>query len=240
MTYVISTRNRYEAQDKIKKKVMKVKEFLDANKMLINLTKTEIVEVMVRQKQTRLEGSKPQLLVTKRDRTIKVITAKEQCRLLGMNISQNANWKDHLEGGEKLLLPALRYLIGTLSHLSPNIPPKSCLLLANGLIISRIIYCIQIWGGLPADQARSVQTLMNKCACVVTGKSRRTSTRILMEECRWLYFDEVAQYHSLLMLWKVLWLSVPYFLAKRLKLDDNYKVKGEEGRIVTTKRAFRE
>ena len=49
-TVVISTDNRFEAQSKIVSIIDSVKTFLTANSLSLNLGKTEIVEIMVRQK----------------------------------------------------------------------------------------------------------------------------------------------------------------------------------------------
>ena len=56
-TYLVSTRTRYEAQVKITKNIDKIKTYLDSNSLSINLGKTEILEIVVRQKQTRITGS---------------------------------------------------------------------------------------------------------------------------------------------------------------------------------------
>ena len=91
-TIVIVTRNRFEAQNRIIVIVDRIKTFLDANSLSLNLGKTEILETMVRQKRIHLSGNPPQLSVTKPDGTLKVILAKDLCRLLGANINRDASW----------------------------------------------------------------------------------------------------------------------------------------------------
>ena len=108
-TVVITTRNRFEAQERVIEIVRRAKSFLSSNALSINLGKTEIVESMVRQKRVLLPGNPPQLSVLKPDLTLKVIVAKDHCRLLGANISKDATWTHHLETGEKPLckIPAI-------------------------------------------------------------------------------------------------------------------------------------
>ena len=95
------------------------------------------MEIMTWQKRARLDGNPPQITV-KPDGMLKLITASDSIRLLGANLHKDMIWKSHLETGEKVILPALRSTIGALKFISHNIPVKSCLLLANGLIISKI------------------------------------------------------------------------------------------------------
>ena len=62
-------------------------------------------------------------------------------------MQDDLTWRGHLELGEKSLLPILRSKIGALKLLSRNIPYKGRLYLANGLIISHLVYLIPVWGG---------------------------------------------------------------------------------------------
>ena len=113
----------------------------------MNSDKTTICETMICQKRAKITGQPPIMQVL--DKTGKETTLKalEHTRILGMNIQRNLTWGAHLETGERALLPELRRKLGGLNHLSHHLPRKSRLILANGVIISRISYLIQIWGG---------------------------------------------------------------------------------------------
>ena len=158
---------------------------------------------MVRQKRVNIPGFPPQLTVVKPDGSIKVIETKEQCRLLGANINRDATWKHQIELGDKPVLKGLRSVIGALSHVSVHMSVKYRLLLANGLFMSKLLYLLPMWGNLPQKDSKKFQGLMNKCARMVLGCSRKTRTRKLMEGCNWLYFRELVSHHSLIQLYKI-------------------------------------
>ena len=238
-TFVITTNNRFETQDKIVSMIEKIKTFLDSNSLAINLGKTEIVEIMVRQKRVRIRGPPPQLSVTKPDGTLKIIVAKESCKLLGANLNRDATWSHHLHTGEKPLLAACRSTLGAITHISHSLPTASRLLLANGLLISRILYLLPMWGGLNRREAKRIQVLLNKCARMVLGKSRRTRTRTLMVACKWLYFLELVKYHSLLIMWKLVHLNVPSHLRSKIVVTQDNLIESTEGRIQTSRMSFR-
>ena len=181
-------KNRFQAHDRVSVIIDRVKNFLASNSLALNLGKTEIVECMVRQKRVHTRGSVKQITIQKPDGSLKVITAKDSCRLLGGNINLDANRKHHLNLGEKPLMKNLRSILGVLTHLSPNLPMKSRLLLANGLFFSRLLYLLPVWGGIPQREANRIQRLINKCARVVLGKGRKTRTRALLVGCDWFYF----------------------------------------------------
>ena len=237
-TVVISTRSRFRAQEKVIAITDRVKNFLTANSLSLNLGKTEIVECMVRQKRVSLPGTSPQLSVTKPDGSLKVISAKDSCRLLGGNINKDANWSHHLVGGEKPLLNSLRSILGVLAHLSSNLPQKSRLLLANGLFLSRLLYLLPMWGGLPSKDIKCIQSLMNKCARTVLGKSRRTRTRALMLGCGWLYFRELIKFHSLVLMFKIIKSKTPVNLWNRLNVSADGKINISPGRLKISRNSF--
>ena len=238
-TFTITTKTRHQAQDKITDNIRKLKTYLDSNSLSINLGKTEIIEVMVRQKRARIGGTPPQLAVQTPEGNLKVILAKKSCRLLGGNLNMDGNWNHQMEKGLKPLLPNLRSAIGSLSHISQHLPRACRLLLANGLILSRILYLIQMWGGLTKKHSKTIQTLMNKTARIVTGLPRATRSRKLMEECGWLYFGELVTYHSLLTLWSLLYHKTPYHLSTKVSLDQDLFAVTSVARISTSRNSFR-
>ena len=238
-TVVITTTTRFDAQERVITIIERVKSFLSSNSLSLNLGKTEIVETMVRQKRARLPGNPPQLSVQKPDGTFKVILAKDSCRLLGANINKDANWNHLLELGEKPLCKSLRSTLGMLTHLAKHLPQKSRLLLANGLFMSRLLYLLPMWGGLPLKDTKKIQTMMNKCARMVLNRSRRTRTRDLMVGCGWLYMSELVKYHSSVQMYKIINLNKPENLRNKLIVDRKLHVEVSPGCLKISRDSFR-
>ena len=179
-TLLVISKDRFTAQEILNTKIPKIKEYMDANALTINLGKAEILEIMVRQKRAHQTSAPPQMTVTNPDGSIKHISASSSIRLLGANLNSDMTWTHHIDRGEKALLPTLRMKLGAITHIARNLPIKSRLLLVNGLIISRVIYLIQMWGGATKRDVTKFQTFLNKCARMITGKPRKTRTRDLM------------------------------------------------------------
>ena len=95
-----------------------------------------------------------------------------------------------------------------------------------------------MWGGLPKKDISKFQVLINKSARIITGRPRKTRTRILMQECNWLYFEEMVEFQSLLALWKMTRLGVPYHLSKAVTMNDNNYVSTAPGRIAIVRNSF--
>ena len=194
---------------------------------------------MVRQKRARLPGLPPQLTVQKPDLTLKVITAKDSVRLLGANICKDATWSHQLHVGEKPILTNLRSTLGLITHIGKHMPMKSRLLLANGLFLSKLIYLLPMWGGIGSRDAKKIQVLINKCARMVLGRSRKTRTRTLIEGCQWLYFRELVLFHSIVQMYKIVHIGSPATIRKKLTILPDKRIEIVPGRLKITRDSFK-
>ena len=233
-TFIISRKTRPELQDKITENMKKIKTFLNNNDLTVNESKTKILELMVKQKRTKIKGIQPELVTKDENGEDLVIKPGMSIRILGGNFHRNLSWSAHLEVGELPLLPTLRKRLGALKHLSKGIPKKCRLILANGFIMSKIIYLIPLWGGTYTKQMGKVQTIMNMTARWITDDSRRTKTSILMEKCKWFNIKELIKYHSVIAIWKILKTGKPEHLRDRIKLDNDGLMLDRNPRLQTT------
>ena len=194
---------------------------------------------MVPQKKCRIAGSLPMLTVTETSGEVKLIEAQQHIHLLGGNIQNNMSWKAHLIDGEKAVIPTLRRRLGSLKHIASQLPRKSRQTLANGLISSRIHYLVQVWGGAHNKFLNKMQTILNKLARFVCNANRRTSTRSLMEQCKWMYIRESIDYFSLISMWNYKWRGIPHHFSFKIELGPNDTLVMAPARILTLYRSHR-
>jgi hypothetical protein len=99
-------------------------------------------------------------------------------------------------------------------------------MIANGIVISRIIYVIQVWGGTNEYLLKMLQVLQNKAARFVTKLDIFTSHKKLLQQCGWLSVKQLVEYHSLVLIFKTKLEEKPAFLNKTLFLQKfNYKTR---------------
>ena len=86
----------------------RMEQYLNDNELIINSSKTHILECMIHQKKGRTKGDPPHLVVPdpKNPGQMVNITDKTSIRILGSNIQSNMNWDSHLTGGDRAILPA--------------------------------------------------------------------------------------------------------------------------------------
>ena len=98
---------------------------------MINESKTALIKIMNKQKRSKMKGETLKLEVLDEDLSNVTLAPKDDIRLLGINV---------VNGEEKNLLPQLRKQLGILKHFAPEMNPASRKTLAEGTIISRILY----------------------------------------------------------------------------------------------------
>ena len=118
--FQISGNNRNRNQDSIENIFWVIKDFLNANGLLVNESKTRLVEFMSYQKRTKTRGVPPDLTIQEevKDRQgrtriqDKLITDSGECKMLGLRLKNSQTWDAHLNTGYKAVLPGLRRQIG--------------------------------------------------------------------------------------------------------------------------------
>ena len=176
--------------------------------------------MVYQKKKIRLTGAPPTLQTLDSKGNPKTVENTENCRILGLQIQNDLGWRAHI-GQEKPLLSSLRQKMGQIKFLGKSVPRKGKLLLINSLLISKIIYSIQIYGCMTDNHEKKIHTIMNRAARFICNASKRTNTMKLMTSCKWLSFREMVKYHSLILLWKITRLGKPDILAHKFTLDEN-------------------
>ena len=146
-TFVTAQKTRPENQVKIIEKLETISDFMTSNQLSINQSKTQLIEHMVKQKRAKQKTTPPELNITMNNGEKKKIENSKYCRLLGLNIQNDLSWKTQIESGAKALIPTLRKRLGCLKRVGQHIPRSGKLVLANGLLLSKIIYMLPVWGG---------------------------------------------------------------------------------------------
>ena len=194
----------------IEDKFLKLKMFLNANGLQMNDSKTTLTEYMSCQKRAKSQGIPPELTVTVLEKGVmvdKLIVDSPISRTLGINLENNLGWTGHLQTGKKTLLPSIRRQIGALSSQKETVSRKGKLQLVNALILSRISYLICVWGNSAENVKKKVQIVQNMAGQFVTGQGRRTRQVDILKECNCA--DELTTYHSMIQLWKMIYLKKP-------------------------------
>ena len=89
-------------------------------------------------------------------------------------------------------------------------------MIADGILISKLIYLIPVWVGCEDYLVNALQVSMNKVARFVTKLDIFTPTSVLTKECGWLPVKQFMAYHSIVLLHKTLKFEKPSYLFQKV------------------------
>ena len=147
--------------------------WLKANKLSLNVAKTEFMVISSRQKLQSLN-----------DYTMNIhidgvpINQSNQSKSLGLIIDENLSWKAHIHEISKKVSSG----IGALKRVRPFVSMHTAIKIYKGLIEPHFDYCSAVWDGLTQQLSEKLQ---NRAIRVITKSSYDTSSRFLLTSLGW-------------------------------------------------------
>ena len=132
--------------EKLDGSLLKLEKFLRLNDLKLNIDKTELIRVTSSQ-QLSENGTESLCLAAKNSKNENIKSAIS-AKILGMTFQNNLKWSAHFEKGGEAVINKCKRKLGALKHVA-----RDCLIefrkkkkLADGCVMSRLTYGIQIWG----------------------------------------------------------------------------------------------
>ena len=124
--------------------------WIKANKLVINAEKTHLL-VMGPRKAARKRG-----LVSLQAGPFKIDPTESE-KLLGCTLHQSMRWNHHIKDHSKSMIRQISTRINGLKKIAQNATFKTRLMIANGAVLSKLVYMISVWGGAQQYLLRSLQ-----------------------------------------------------------------------------------
>ena len=134
-------------------------------------------------------------------------------KLLGVTFDQELSFKAHIAAKSRLAGLAMCNLIKLRRYLDQ----KSCLKIANALILSHFDYCNSVLVNLPKSTLYPFQRIQNITAKVIIGASKFSSSTEALKQLHMLPIRVRAEFKVLVMVYKCVHGLAPSYLAELLK-----------------------
>ena len=220
----------------IDQKYQDISDYMASNKLVLNSDKTHLLVMSPRNLQKK-HGNYGITLDTGEE----IIEPVENEKMLGCLISSDFTWNEHIRDNELSMQRLLTSRINALKKVSGGVPFKTRKMLANSIVISRMIYIIQLWGGTCEYLLKSLQVIQNKAARTVTGLGWFTAQSELLRQCGWLSIKQLVEYHSLLLVFKVKNEKKPVYIHDILSASFSYDTRAASANnIVENQQTSRE
>ena len=138
------------------------------------------------------------------DKEGKRITPKNSAKILGITVQSNFLWSQHLELGKDSIVSKCKKSMGALKFAARGSSLIIKKRLVDAVIMSRLIYGIQLWGpGSCNTVIRRIQLVQNLTMAWISGLSRQTRTKDLPKNVGWLSINQLIYYYGFLTIYKV-------------------------------------
>ena len=141
-SYSFSSKNVEDISEKVTEKFQKISEYMACHQLKLNSNKTHTMLLA----SDRIRHAKPNMDI-KLNTGQEVIESSSREKLLGGWISQNLKFTEHILSGDSSLIKTLNTRICGLRKVSRFLSFSSRKMIANGIIMSKIMYLIPVWSG---------------------------------------------------------------------------------------------
>ena len=207
-------------------KYKKLADWMHANKLVLNSDKTHLM-VMGSRRHVALRS---QVKVMAGDFEIRL---SESEKLLGGQLQQNLEWNAHIRDNKSSLMSQLSNRINGLRKVSINASFHTKLMIANGVVMSKLTYLITLWGGASQYLIDGLQVQQLAAARIVCGfGSWRWSRRQLLCKVGWLSVKQLVVYHTVLQAHKTIVTGLPRPLFHELSREYPRMTRSESAGLI--------
>ena len=237
-TYSCTGKDLFQLSEKLTDKYNTMSKFLISNRLKLNDDKTHLMVMTTSQARAVRKGTiKDSSLVVIRTPS-KIIEPSESEKLLGCWLHQDMKFAEHLVNHRESLLRSLNQRIGALKLICKVANFKTRKMIADGIVMSKIIYLIELWGGSSKYLMEALQKAQNRAARFVTRLEWNTPTGELLKQCGWLSIQQLSVYHSVVLVYKVMLNKSPKYLYTMFSTKYIYRTSQAHNKILRQSRNF--
>ena len=237
-TFSCTGEDLIQLSDKLSNRFSTVSDFLVSNRLKLNDDKTNLMVMTTSQARTVRRGTiKDSNLVVVRTPT-GVIEPSISQKLLGCWLHQDMKFSEHLVDHRESLLHSLNQRIGALKLIGRVANFKTRKIIADGIFMSKLINLIELWGGSSKFLMEALQRAQNRAARFVTKLDWMTPSGMLLKQCGWLSVQQLAVYHSVVMVYKVMLFKSPKFIYSMFSTKYSYQTNQAHNRMLRNTRKY--
>ena len=194
--------NISELQEQMSVDIQCLKNRLIANKLTLNVIKTEFMLVGSRQRIATMTENMNTFLYG-------ISLNRVNCsKCLGVEIDEFLTWDTHIASVSKKVSSG----ISIMRKIKPFIPISSLLNIYQSIVEPYFDYCSIVWNGIGDNLADKLQILQNRAARVITGADYLTPTKEILDKLGWSNLKERRNKQKALMMFKIVNGMTPRYL----------------------------
>jgi len=198
-----------ELKEKIESEGEKVLKFFASNGMVANPSKTGL---LVFRPSIRAEDTPLKCRLSDQE-----IAESSEERILGVVVSNDLKWTSHV----RKVKSECNYYLSVLRRLQRVLGYTQLKMIADGVVMSRLRYCIAVHGAEQLRQndddqrtqiGQDLQRIQNEMLRIITGSKKKDHVKIadMLESTKMLSINQLIGYSILMEVWKAKSFEIPH------------------------------
>ena len=197
----------YRLQTILNSELNNINQWLVANKLTLNVDKTEYMIIGTRQKLNHLSHDKEVHICEKK---LKQVTSK---KVLGVTIDDQLSWEEQVDNISKKVSQG----IGVLRRAKLFVKYDTLQILYSSLVQPYFEHCSLVWGNCCDSLKEKLQKLQNRAARVITGDSYDTRSKDILQKLNWKNLSERRQQKTIAYVSKAIAGNCPENISKKFE-----------------------
>lgn len=179
-------------ESKVNNELVKLSEWFRANKLSLNVSKTNYIvfgnkhiSSDINQFKLCLDGN--------------ILQRTSSTKFLGVFLDEKMRWNQHLNHVSNKVSRG----IGILGRLRKILPSDALLTLYYSLVYPYLSYCTIIWGGACDTSLHKLEVFQNRAARIITGSPYRASSSPLYKQLNLLKLVDIRKYQIIQFMYKL-------------------------------------
>ncbi len=196
-------------ENNIKSDLSRIKLYFDTNRLSINVTKCEFMQIDTYQSIAKM----PNLMFHINNEPLKKVSI---AKYLGMYIDENLKLDEHIN----VMIPKISAKIGILRSLRRIIPINTIKLLYNAIILLHFDYSNMVYYSASETSKLRLQKLQTWETKLISGSGPGESRNPIFKELGWLSLQNRRAFHKCIMVFKCRNSIAPEYLAELFSSND--------------------
>ena len=158
-----------------------INKWLTANKLYLNVAKTEFMLIGSRQRLMSNLDEQPVLKIG--DKPLKKVS---QTKTVGVIVDEHLRWEDHINYMTKIIVPGL----GAIKRIRPFVSQNTLIKFYDSLVQTHFDYCYEVWDTCGIVLSDKLQKFQNRAARLILSTDYKTSSKLVLDILDWGRLDE--------------------------------------------------
>ena len=209
-----ASNNLIDLEREMNKDLRNIATWLTANKLTLNILKSEYMLISSRQRIAAFGGN---FKLECNGMSLSMVV-KTKC--LGLQIDKHLTWDSHVNSITKKVVSALVML----KRIKRLVPYKNLISVYKSTIEPYFDYCSTVWNSIGSELSSKLQRLQNRAARIITGARYTKRSKEVLSRLGWQTLKQRRLEQTAIMMFKISNKMTPNYLEEMFQRDFGSKV----------------